>query len=74
MPALHNLGRASLGLLVLAACGGAKAYTKRTIDTPAGERDTLGPPRNTAYAADVRAGVFPEAGHSAHADVAGMDV
>ncbi|MET0344265.1 MAG: hypothetical protein ABW252_24835 [Polyangiales bacterium] len=54
MPTLHKLGPASLGLLALAACGGPKMYTKRTIDTPAGERDVLGPPRNTAYAADVQ--------------------
>lgn len=53
---LRKLGPPSLGLLILtgAACSHTKTYTKRTIDTPAGERDTLGPPRNPAYAADVQ--------------------
>ena len=27
-----------------------------------------------AYATDVRTGAFPEAGHSAHADISAMDV
>ena len=43
-----------IGLSLIAACGGSPVYQKRTIDTPAGERDVLGAPRNTAYAAEVQ--------------------
>lgn len=50
-PRLHH---AVLAALALSSCAGPVTYSKRVIDTPAGQREHLGVPKSTAYRAEVQ--------------------